>query len=299
MPPTAWQTREFVANVHRKAQESRAKIDGTTRLKRGNGKFIGWPTIDPAEGQSDNRRFAPTPNNTPNRQMRWVQPTKWDVNLMDDDIDELENFWQIESDHVMLAASSRNRERTRRFIRASLGGALESLEDDPGTPFSVIPLPATQLVPHGAAGTTRNKLAVARSMLDQAVGGDVEMWGPYYHLYDPFDLQTLVTEADFNTIDSVRQQQLMTGMPIQGLFGFNWIPTAQLPVDTATGIRTNICWARMAMGCGENQENFVRSGERSDLSYAHQIYQRMKMGYVRIDDKGVIRLEVDTANLQP
>ena len=111
-------------------------------------------------------------------------------------------------------------------------------------------------------------------------------------LYDPADFRSLAAEAEFNDLDSVNRQQLMMGMVVPGLMGFNWIPTSTLA--TVSNIRTNACWAKSAMGLGRNKGAKIRAGERSDLSYASQLFREEKYNYVRRDDKGVVAIEVDT-----
>ena len=128
-----------------------------------------------------------------------------------------------------------------------------------------------------------------------AVGGDRATWGPYYLLYDPADFRSLGAESDFNTLDSVDRQQLMMGMVVPGLMGFNWIPTGTLLV--VSNIRTNVAWAKTAMGLGRNKGAKIRAGERSDLSYAAQLFREEKYNYVRRDDKGVVGIEVDTTQI--
>jgi hypothetical protein len=87
----------------------------------------------------------------------------------------------------------------------------------------------------------------------------------------------------------------MMGTVVQGLMGFNWIPTSTL--ETIAGIRQNLCWAKTAMGLGRNKGAKIRAGERSDLSYASQLFREEKYNYVRRDDKGVVRIDVDTAQI--
>ena len=293
MAVEGWQVRAYFDNVHHKAQESRAKADGTTLEKTQNARMIGFPVLDVAEGETPTSRLAPTPDNTPDRTMRWAFPTPWRINLLEDEIDDLEHFWEASSEYVVSAAAARNREGMKRLLTAALGSALETTEDTIGTAGTSVALPAAQQIAHGSAGLTKQKLVHARTILDGAVGGDVEIFGPYYFAYDPRDIRFLLNDAELNSMDSVTQRQLMNGMPVQGLMGFNWIPTSQLAI--ASNIRSSVCWVRSGMGRGNNRAGMkMRAGERSDLSYAFQVFRSDKFDYVRIDDKMVVELQIDT-----
>lgn len=289
----AWQVRAYFNNVHHKAQESRAKVDGTTLEKTQNARMIGFPILDVAQGETPTSRLAPTPDNTPNRTMRFAFPKPWRINLLEDEIDDLEHFWEANSEYVRSAAASHNREASKRLFTAALGNALEVTEDTIGTAGSSIALPAAQTIVHGSAGLTKQKIVHARTILDDAVGGDVEVFGPYYFAYAPADIRFLLNDAELNSLDSVSRQQLMDGKPVQGLMGFNWIPTSQLAI--ASNIRSSVAWTRSSMGRGNNRAGMkMRAGERSDLSYAFQVFRSDKFDFVRIDDKGVVEVQVDT-----
>ena len=295
MAVTGWQVRTYYQNVHHKAQESQSKIDGKTLIKEGRSRMIGFPVIDPAEMETPTSRYAPTPNNTPDRQMRFCFPRPARINLMEDQIDEDEHFWQANSQHVITAAAASNREQVRRFVVAATGGAMETTEDTHGTPGTIVALPAAQTIPANSQPLTKAKITRARTTLDKAVGGDRMMWGPYYFLYDPDDFRSIAPEDSLVRLDFVTQRALMQGEVVQGLMGFTWVPTSQLEVSG--NIRKNIAWARTAMGCGRNKGVKLRAGERADLSYTEQVFREEKYNYVRIDDKGVVVVEVDTTQI--
>lgn len=288
-----WQVRAYFDNVHQKAQESRAKVDGTTMMKTQRAKMIGFPVMDVADGETPTSRFAPTPNNTPGRQMRWVFPTPWRINLMEDDLDDLEHFWSAESEYVMSAAAAYNRTKMARLLAAARGTATETAEDTLGSAATSVALPSAQKIAHGSTGFTKAKILQARSKLDVAVGGDVEVMGPYYMAYHPDDIRFLLADTSMTSADFVTMRPLMEGLPVRGFMGFNWIPTAQIPLEST--IRYNVAWARMGVGCGMNQAGMkMRAGERADLSYTMQVFRQDKFGYVRVDDKMVVEIAIDT-----
>ncbi len=298
MAVTGFQVRSYMDNVHHRAQESESKVMGTTVEKTAAGRSIGFPIMDPAEMEELTSRYQPTGNNTPSRFMRHVFPRSAVLNLLEDLLDADEHFWEVGSEHVKVGAAASNRLMIIRLRTAALGNAFETDEDDiENGGGTSIALPAAQTIVHNTAALTKAKVVSARTKLDQSVGGDRAMWGPYYLMYDPIDFNSLSLEADFNTLDSVTRQALMQGMIVQGLMGFTWIPTATLPTVAGTGIRTNVAWARSAMGKGMNRGAMIRAGERADRNYMTQIWRREKYNYVRIDDKGVVGIEVDTAQI--
>ena len=86
----------------------------------------------------------------------------------------------------------------------------------------------------------------------------------------------------------------MEGKPLAYFMGFQWKPSTLLPVSTGN-IRSNVAYAKQGVGCGSNPGvNKSRMDERTDLSYAAQIFLEEQWDFVRIDDGLVVVLEIDT-----
>jgi Phage capsid protein len=286
-----WQVRAYAANVYQKAQESKNKIDGTTRDESKNAAQIGFDVLAPMEGETPTSRLAPTPNHQADHSRRWVYPTGWIFAHQTDDFEKMKQIHDPNHEYTIAGAAAYNRETTRRFATAARGNAAEG----EGTLISVA-LPSGQKIAHGSARFTAAKVIQARTMLDQATGGDRESFGPYYMLYDPDDLRTLLKDSTFTSMDYVTHQSMMDGRPPPGWLGFNWIQTSLLPVipPLVTNVRFNLAWAKVAMGRGENSGGRSTSVEtRPDLSDAMQVLMKSQFNFVRIDDKLVIEIAND------
>jgi Phage capsid protein len=286
-----WQVRAYAANVYQKAQESKNKIDGTTRDESKTASQIGFDVLAPMEGESPTARLMTTPNHLADHSRRWVYPTPWIFAHQTDEFEKMKQIHDPNHEYTIAGAAAYNRETTRRFGAAARGSAAEG----EGTLISVA-LPSAQKIAHGSARFTVDKVIQARTMLDQATGGDRESYGPYYMLYDPDDLRTLLKSSLFTSMDFVTHQSLMDGRPPSGWLGFNWLQTNLLPVipPLTTNVRYNIAWAKVAMGRGENSGGRSVSVEtRPDLSDAMQVLMKSQFNFVRIDDKLVIEIAND------
>jgi hypothetical protein len=91
-------------------------------------------------------------------------------------------------------------------------------------------------------------------------------------------------------------QPLMEGKPLNNFMGFRWVPNTLLP--NVSNIRSCIAFAKMGIGMGRNPlARRERYDERRDLSYAPQLYMEDQFDFVRIDDKLVVEVQVDTTTI--
>jgi hypothetical protein len=289
-----WKVRAYAQNVHHLAQQSDSTLMGLYRAESRNAERIGFDRLAAMEGVTPTSRFAPTPNVEGDHTRRWVFPRPWRFGKLVDNLEKIQQIHDPRSEYAIAGAAALNREHDRRLIAAATGSALEGEE----TVISV-PLPVGQTIVHATTGLTRRKITQARAKLDRATNSDRSTFGPYVMVYDPDDILYLfadntTTGEVWISSDFMAGQALMEGKPLAMFMGFMWKPSTLLPVSTGN-IRTNIAYAKMGIGKGDNPGvNKQRMDERTDLSYAAQIFLEEQFDFVRIDDALVVGVEVDT-----
>lgn len=306
MPPVTvieeWKVDAYAGNVHHLTQQMVHKTMGTTRTQDGApGKRLGFDRLAPVEGIIGSRsRFAATPNIESDESRRWANPVQWVYAKMVDDWDKLEQIHNPESEYAMAAAASKNRFRDAITIGYNpsgsgtfaglVGGAL-GLADEGEEVLTQVALPATQIIPDGGTGLTKAKCIRAHTKFLEN-DYDPFMHGPRVMVYDPFQLNFLLDDAELTDIERLSVKTLMTGVMPDNLLGFErWIPYTRLPREG--DIVRNAAYAREALGVGIWLDEKRRAGERADRSYHNQIFMAQSMGAVRVDDKLVVAIDCD------
>lgn len=292
-----WKVRAYAQNVHHLAQATKNRLRGTTREESKAGASMGFRRIGPSEGHDVTERLAPIVHAVQDHSERLAFPTAWAYNAIVDSFDKAEQIHDPESEYAKGGASSYNRMTDRRIINAALGSAAQRTGGPEGT-ITIVPYDSTnQLVAHGSTGLTKKKVIAARAMLGAACNEELEIFGPLYFVYHPLDINFLFNDSTLTSADFVAMQPLMSGQVIRGLMGFDWIPSNQLPVGvSAANIRNNVCYAKAALGFFTNMgQRKERMNERNDIEgHPQQVSIYDEFGAVRIDDKLVIRVDIDT-----
>jgi Phage capsid protein len=284
-----WQVRAWADNVHHLAQEMTQKLAGTTREETKVAERIGFDRLAPMEGETPSSRFAPTPNVDSEESRRWVFPRPWRFGKLTDDLDKVRTLHMPENEYAIGGSSALNREKDKRLYTAARGSATQGEES-----ITTVALPSAQKIAHGSTGLTKSKIIQTRTRLLTAAGGDLGPYGPVTFYYHPDDLLFLLSDQTLTNTEFVAFQNLMSGMAQPGLLGFNWVCGTQHVTDSGN-IRYDIAYCRMAMGMGRNRAmRKERFDERSDKSYALQVFMEDHFDYVRVDDELVVEIACDT-----
>lgn len=292
-----WRVRQWASNVHHTAQGMQNKLRGTTREEVGAAERFGFDRLGPMKGRRPTSRLEPIIHAVAVHSRRWVFPTPYSFDAIVDSFAKQQQLHEPESEYAKSGAADYNHQIDQAIIDAALGTAMEGEQTLAG-----VTLPAAQVIADGSTGLLLDKIVTARAMLAHETNNEMEIYGPYYFLYDPMDIrylfaQTKVTSADFTNVKA-----LMSGEMVQGFLGFTWIPSNQLPLGvTAANERNSLAYARAGLGFAANAAaRKERAGERNDITgHPMQISIFDQFGAVRIDDKLVIRVDIDTSAAIP
>lgn len=233
-------------------------------------------------------RNVQTPNNDPNLARRMATMVDYhDARLLDRG-DELRMLSDPRSAYTIAAAASLGRQIDQVIANAIIGTANYG---ETGTSTITLGTDAISGISH-IAGTpatlTIARLLQCKQILDLE---DVDT-DDRYMVINPYGLQQLlgttqVTSSDFNTVKALVAGQLDT------FLGFKFIVSTQL---SSSGTTTT-CFAMQKYGfaLGMSSEPIVRTDERTDLSYSWQVYYELNIGGVRLEEKRVVKLDVNNS----
>ncbi len=145
-------------------------------------------------------------------------------------------------------------------------------------------LPSGQKVAVASAGLTIAKLLAAKQKLDEA---EVDQDDPRFVVCTAEQIGNLlgttqVTSADYNTVKALASGQ------IDSFLGFQFIRSELLAKSSTS--RYCLAFAKSGIALAIGKDVNVKVDERSDLSYATQIYASMTLGASRIEEEKVVEI---------
>lgn len=287
-----WKVRAYAENVHKLAQGVRNKLRGTVREKNVKAKSIAFRRIAPMRGRKPTVRLESIVHAQADHSQRVLFPQPYTFDAIVDTFDEAEQIHNPSSEYASSGAADFNHEIDRRIVAAALGPAVQGGE---GSAYSSVAFDTTNnRIVHASTGLTKAKILKARAILGHRTNNENEHYGPYYFVYDPLDLEWLLSETEITSADFVNVRALQSGEMVQGYLGFTWVAFNELPITA--NIRSCVAYAKAGMGFGANMgERKERMGERNDLvGHPMQVSIYDEFEAVRIDDGLVLEVQVDT-----
>jgi hypothetical protein len=221
--------------------------------------------------------------------------------------DKLLQIHDPENQFAQAASMSLGRAMDTVTINAALGSAATG---ESGS--TLVALPTSQKIASVSQGaiSSLNVAAIlqAKQKLDAA-----EAVGPRYLVHDAAQLQSLlnqtqVTSADYNTVRALVHGEIDTYLGFKFLHtelivpsstyssGTTYDPNSGLYSTAAgalalpTGAMSAFVFVGDGLLLGKNEEAIGRIDERSDYSYAMQVYNSMDFGAVRMEEVKVVEI---------
>lgn len=280
--------RQYNANVTFLYQQRGSKLRGKMREKPISARYDFFDRIAPTTAVKKVVRHGNTPLVNSQHSRRRVETVDYEWADLVDKQDEVRLLINPQSTYAVNAALAMGRAFDDEAILAFEADAREGEDGSTTTTWaSFTSSNADHDIAHGSAGLTVAKLQSAKVALDNQ---DVEEEGRQIVMSPEgiIDLLTdsQVTSADFNTVRALVSGQI--GGPYMGLM---FTTSTRLPI---TGnIRTGYAWHMASMGMAIGMDFVTRIDERSDKSYAVQVYVAGTFGGVRILDEGLVEINID------
>ena len=278
---------QYSSNVYMLTQQRGSKLIGTVMRKEITGKYANFERLGSVVATKKTSRHTPTPQTDTPHSRRRVGIEDYHVNDYIDKEDEIRMLIDPKGPYATAQSNALGRTLDDIIITAIQGNASSVDSDDAA---SNVALPAGQIVDEdfGSANsdlTLAKVIEAKRLFMTNEVQPDEE----YHFLADAVSLNTLLQEADVKTIDSNTIKTIVAGEP-GSLMGFNFKHTERLK-DSSEGFKNCLAYVKSGIGLAMGSDIKVRIDERSDLSYAKQVYSSMTAGAVRIEEEKVVIVE--------
>jgi len=289
-------TKQYAANIYLLSQQLGSKCASRVRVEPiTSAEEAYWDTLGTVAAQEKTTRHGPTPNNEQSHGRRRCTPKDYNTSSLLDNEDKLKMITDPTNMYARTQGAALGRTKDDIIIEAALGTALEGKTGATSVAFKddSISIGGTAA---GAAVTTLGTLAAVGTVADIDLpkilimaqlfnDADVDPDIPKHWMVSPKCIHdmldiTELTSADYLTLRAL-QSGTFSGTPVCG-FNFFWSNRLTKDAATSTAYRT-IAWAQDGIVLGVGLEVKSRIDERTDLSYAIQVYSEMSMGAVRME----------------
>lgn len=274
---------QYTTNVQLLLQQRGSKLREAALSASYTGKAAkAVEQIGSVVAQKRTSRHADTPLIDTPHDARWVFPSDYEWADLIDDQDKLRMLIDPTSPYAVNGAYALGRSIDNLIIDAALGTSKTGENGTTNTTFDT----SNQQIAVGSAGLTISKLREAKKiLLSNEVDVDMD---PLYIAVTAKQLDDLlgtteVTSADYNTVKALVQGSIDTFM------GFKFIHTELLGVD-GSSYRRVIAWAKSGMHLGIWNDINTKIDERSDKSYATQVYCKGTFGATRVEEGKVVEI---------
>ncbi len=291
---------QYNTNVMMLSQQQGSRLEGAVRKETQKGKSQFFDRIGQVAAVRRTGRHAGTPQlDTPHsRRMVVVEDYEW-ADLVDDQ-DKIRMLIDPTSQYAMAAAWAFGRSKDDVIIASALAAAVAG---ETGSSSVTHPNTLKYAANDGAAFSNLNvrTLRAVKAMMDAK-----EVLGKRYIAFTSSQLQSLlsetaVTSSDFNTVKALVQGE------VNSFMGFEFIRLERLNLTTsttataATGVvgsgagltgtnRAVLAWAEQGILMSTGEDVVSKISERDDKGYATQVYTRMSIGGVRMEEEQVVEI---------
>ena len=271
---------QYSANIQMLSQQMGSLLRDAVRNESVVGKDAYFDQIGKVTAILKTSRHSDTPQiDTPHSRRR-VSLADYEFADLIDQQDKVRLLIDPTSSYAKAAAYAMGRAMDDVIIAAALGSANTGVSG--GT---AVALPAGNIVAANTGGTGMNiaKLASAKQILD---AGDVDPSIKRHIIVSPTEIadllnNTTVTSSDFNTIKALVQGE------IDSFMGFKFHVSNRL-VDNGAANTQCIAFAEDGILLGVGKDVTARIDERSDKSYATQVYYCQTIGATRMEEAKVV-----------
>ena len=279
----------YSANIMQLAQQKYSKLMPIAYVKPNvKGKTFFQDQIGQWTMETKSGRNVQTPNNDPNLGRRMGTMVDYHDNRLLDRGDELRMLSDPRSAYTIAAAQSLARRIDTTIAVQILGTANYGETGSSSVTLGTDLISGISHIAGTPATLTFDRVRAAKRILDLE---DVEMEDRFF-VVNPYGLEQLLgttqaTSSDYNAIKALVRGEIDSWM------GFKWIVSTQL---SASGTTTS-CFAMQRYGLclAMASEPIVRTDERQDLSYSWQVYYELNIGAVRLEEKRVVKVDVNNS----
>lgn len=297
---------QYNSNVLMLSQQRGSILESTVRNESQKGTTQYFDRIGQVAATKKTGRHSSTPQMDTPHSRRAVTLSDYEWADLIDDQDKIRMLIDPTSEYSMAAAWAFGRAKDDEIIQAALGTAMSGQKGD----IPVV-LPNSQKYASNN-GTTFTNLNVKALRDVKQIMDAKEILGKRNFALCASQInsllsQTEVTSADFNTV-----RALVNG-EVNSFVGFDFKRIERIPLTTATSAnsktggqvnaavagdvvaltgtnRACFAYAEGSIILSKGEDFVTKISERDDKSYSTQVYARMSVGAVRMEDEAVVEV---------
>ena len=281
---------QYSANFYELGQQIQSRFAPCVTMVPGIvGQSKAVERVGRAEAYDITTRHADTKYVEVPHSRRWIDLADKGWAELVDELDEIRLLADPKSKYPKLAVQALNRAKDD-IIYAAIRGTART-----GTGTQV--LPAGQKIAEGGTGLTLAKLLATKEILDAAevaqAGEDGEQMTGQLTNHVRFiacsskQLTNLYGTTEIKSVDYNSVKALSQGA-IDTFLGFKFIRSERLAKSGTT--RFAVAWAKPCVALGMGKDVVTSIDRMPSKNQAVQVYARMSLGSVRIEDEGVVEI---------
>ena len=293
----AWKVKQYGQNVYHLSQQKGSVFEQYCRTETINGTSKFLDILGPTVALDKTTKLADTPNVQMDHNRRMIFMSDKDWGTMVEDMDKLRMIHMPESDYLTAAINAFGRKKDDMFIQAFIANAYEDV--DGGT---TVAFPNAQKIASTTGSALDNlnldAIAMAAKMFDEA---DIDPDLPRFIACSPSGMKNLLKETKVTNADYANVKALVEGK-VDTFYGFKFIKSNRLLKQaygsysvsdgtynaggTASGAtnRLTLAWVGDNMIRGIGEDITSEAGKRPDKSFNNQLYIKMSLGFMRMED---------------
>jgi hypothetical protein len=279
---------EFSSNVFHLGQQKESRLMPVANVKYGTGTRFHWERLAASEMVEKTTQLAVTPVVDAAHSKRYAAMATWSWGEAIEPNEAAQALIDPRSEYTRAAAMAYGRRIDTIILNAAIAAAGTGLGGSSTQALTA----GQQIGGTGGATGAGQKLTVAGLRQAKRLMDAAEVSEKRWFITDSKGLQDLlavteVVSADYNTVRALVMGELDT------FLGFKFIRSERIPVNTGNR-KWNLAIAENAIGLGFASERMARVAEDPSRSFALRVYLETVLGAVRIEEAGVVALDVDS-----
>lgn len=284
---------QYESNFYVLGQQMASRFEPYVTVKSGIvGKSKAAERVGKTEAYDILNRHADTQYVDTPHSRRWIDLADKGWADLVDEMDEIKMLADPKSIYPRLAMAALNRKKDDVIYAAVRGSAR--------TNSGTVALPSAQKIAVGGTGLTLAKLLSTKELLDTAelveegMGDNITGQGATPNriiVCRSKDLTTLYGTTEIKSIDYNTVKALANGQ-IDTFLGFKFIRSER--IYGTGGTSYPLAWTKSAVHLGIGKDIVTSIDKLPTKNLSAQVYARMSLGSVRLEDEGVVEIAVTT-----
>lgn len=274
---------QFRDNLHSLVEQRGSKLRPSVKIDMAKGEKHFFDRLGSFQATEITDRLQDTNLIDPSHSRRMATVRRYTADTYLDDIDKLKMLVDPTNDYAIKLARAQGRQLDDIILEAALGTAATGKDGSGSAAFDT----ANQQVAHGSEGMTVAKLneAIRKLVANDVDVDDVKL----YLLINAKAEEDLLNDSN-NQLTSFdfQDKKVMAEGGLPKFRGVNIIRCQRIPDETADTTHRSLLYTEDAIRVAMAKDIEVKTAERADKNYVHQVSTHMQYGAVRIEEELVV-----------